>query len=79
MLKDVVEGAVVPAFDVGLDILEVLLKLKHLGAWRWDEGVPSRLDHFLEARMCEPEGLKAEYPFSSVPRPKPLERNGPVI
>ena len=79
MLKDVAEGGVVPAFDVGLEILELLLKLIHLGSWWRDEGVPGRLNHFLEAWMCEPEGFKAEWPFGSVPWSTPLERNGPVI
>ena len=78
-MKDVAECGLIPAFDVGLKILEMLLKLEHLGTWWWSEGLPSCVEHFLEAWVSEPEGFKAKRSFGGVSWSGPLERDGPMI
>ena len=79
LLKDVAKGGVVLAFDASLEVLKVLLKLKHLGACWWCESLPGRDDHLLESWVGELECLKAEGFFRSIAWSGPLKRNGPVI
>jgi hypothetical protein len=71
-LEDVTKGRMVPLFNAGFEIFEVLLKLEHLGTWRRNESPPSGVNHFLEAWVGERESLKLEGYFDVVPWSGPL-------
>jgi len=78
-LKGVAKSLLIPAFDLGFQEFEFLLKLEHfLSLWH-REVVPSGSDEVIEGGMGEPKIFKSEWTSGRVVWPFPLERDWLVV